>query len=84
MITVFGHTFEHLTIVRAIGNPVYIYVVQAESGWCIRLETETGFMYKRVSTIYETDDFTKIAVIPESEVPEGEEINGDGNETVTE
>lgn len=83
MITVFGQTFEHLTILRSIGNPVYAYLVQAESGYCIRLDLETETIYKTITTIYETDDFSTITVIPESEVPEGEEICGD-NDTVTE
>ena len=82
MIIVFGQTFEHLTILRSFGNPIYAYMVQAESGYCIRLDLDTGTIYKTITMIYETDDFSTITVIPESEVPEGEEICG-GIETET-
>jgi hypothetical protein len=87
MVEIFGNVYEHLTIVRAIGNPVYAYLVRADEGYCLRVESETGVIYKMVSTIYEREDAHTVTVIPETEVPEVEEINGDVTpdiETVTE
>lgn len=76
MIEIFGKTYAHLTILRSIGNPIYAYLVQADEGYCLRVESETGVIYKKVSTIYEREDAHTVTVIPESEVPVGEEING--------
>lgn len=87
MVIIFGNTYEHLTILRSIGNPIYAYLVQADEGYCLRVESENGVIYKKVSTIYEREDAHTITVIPETEVPEGEEINGGVTpdvETVTE
>lgn len=87
MVTIFGHTYEHLIILRSIGNPIYAYLVQAEEGYCIRVESEDEVIYKMVTTVYEREGTHTITVIPESEVPDGEEINGSITpdiETVTE
>lgn len=77
MITIFGKTYEHLIILRSIGNPIYAYLVQAEEGYCIRVESEDEVIYKMITTVYDREGTHTITVIPESEVPEGEEINGD-------
>ena len=76
MIEIFGHTFEHLTITRAIGNPVYMYMVRTEEGYYIRKPTMDEGIYKTSTSIYETDDFDAIIIIHESELPEDAVLMG--------
>lgn len=76
MVEIFGYTFEHISIVRAVGNPVYMYMVRTEEGYCIRKPTFDEGMYKTATSIYETDDFDAIVIIPISELPEGAEVFG--------
>lgn len=76
MVEIFGRSFEHISIVRALGNPVYAYLVSADEGYCIRSARLEENIYKKTTTIYETDDFDAIIIIPESELPEGAEILG--------
>lgn len=76
MIEIFGHSFEHISIVRAIGSPVYAYLVRADEGYCIRSARLEENIYKKITTIYETDNFDEVIVIPENELPEGAEILG--------
>ena len=79
MVTIFGHTFEHLTIIREIGNPVIAYAVQTESGWCIRKASFSANVYKTATAIYATDDLDAIEIVQISELPEDAVVNGTTN-----
>ena len=79
-VTIFGHTFEHLSIIRTLGNPAYGYIVQTDDGYYIHTEELGENIYKTVTGIYSTDNLDAIVIIPESELPEGAEIWGDTNE----
>lgn len=70
MVEIFGHTFEHITIIRAFGDPVYMYGVRTEEGYYIRKPTFEENMYKTSTSIYATDDLDAIIIIPASELPE--------------
>lgn len=74
MVEIFGRTFEHLTIVRAVGDPVTRYHVRTEEGYYIHKPTFEENLYKTSTIIYPTDDVDGIIIIPESELPEGAEI----------
>lgn len=69
-VTIFGRTFEHISIIRGIGNPVIAYLVQTDEGWYIHPAGTEANVYKTVTSIYETDNFDEIIIIPESELPE--------------
>lgn len=83
-VVLFGHTFEHIAEVKAVGNPVFVYVVRTEEGYYIRKPTFAENMYKTVTSIYSTDDLDAIIIIPASELPEGAEILGGETKPETE
>lgn len=83
-VTIFGHTLEHIANATPFGNPVFAYRVTTEDGWCIRKATLDPLLYKTTTMLYETDDFSQVEIIPESELPEGAEILGGGNTPETE
>lgn len=82
-VELFGHIFEHISAYRAIGNPVYAYAVRTEDGYYIRTARLEENVYKTSTSIYATDDFDSIIIIPESELPEEAILMG-GNKPETE
>lgn len=84
MVEIFGHLFEHITITRAIGNPVYAYAVRTEEGYYINTPRLDANVYKTSTSIYATDDFDAIVIIPASELPEDAEILGGETKPETE
>ena len=82
-ITIFGHTFEHISIVRSIGDPIRMYMVQTDEGYWIHTPRMLGEnTYKTVTGIYNDDDFDNIIIIHESELPEDAELAGGNNSEV--
>lgn len=76
MVEIFGHNFEHIIVLREVGNPVYMYVVMTEDGYYINTPSLGANVFKTATSIYATDDLDSIIIIPESELPEGAEILG--------
>ena len=73
-ITIFGHTFEHLSIIRPIGDPIRLYMVRTDEGYWIHTPRMLGEnVYKTATSIYSDDDFDNIVVIHESKLPTEEE-----------
>ena len=78
-VILFGHTFEHITVLRPVGDPIRLYVVQTDEGYYIhtpRMLTEN--LYKTCTGIYSDDDFDNIVIIHESELPP-DAVVGSGN-----
>lgn len=75
---------NHCTV-EGIGNPAFMYRIIAHEGWYIHLNDEsTENIYKGAVALRTDFDFTKVEIIPESELPEGAEILGDVTEPETE
>lgn len=83
-ITIFGHTFEHLTILREITRPTRGYAVRTDEGYYIRKASFEENMYKTATSIYETDDLDAIIIIPASELPEDAILMGGETKPETE
>ena len=77
---IFGRTFEHLSIIRTLGNPIRMYAVKTDEGYYIHTEELGENVYKTATSIYSTDNLDAIVIIPESELPEDAEILGDTSE----
>ena len=76
MVEIYGHTFEHLTITRELGNPVRGYAVRTEEGYWIHKAEFGENVFKRSTAIYEDNDLDAIIIVHESELPEGAELLG--------
>lgn len=83
-ITIFGHTFDHLSIVRQLPGTRQGYLVKTDEGYCINKPAVSETIYKTVTSIYEDDDFDSIIIIPVSELPEGAELMGGETKPETE
>ena len=75
-VTIFGYTFEHITLAEPFGNPVYVYRVTTEDGYYIRTPKMEENIYKTVTFIYPTDDFDAIEIVAQADLPENAEICG--------
>ncbi len=67
--------------VRQIGNA---YRIVTHEGWYIHLDSHPENSYTTAVILLATYDFSTVHIIPESELPEGAEINGGDNKTETE
>lgn len=74
MVEIFGHTYEHITVLRTFGDPVTMYMVQTDDGYYIHTEIMDENVYKTVTGIYSYFDPNAVIIIHESELPEGAEI----------
>lgn len=69
---------NHCTV-EEIGNPVFMYRITSNEGWYIHLNDgieDTANLYKGAVVLNTAYDFTKVEIIPETELPEGAEICG--------
>lgn len=58
-----------------------IYKINSHEGWYIHINSEaTENIYKRAVGLLTTFDFSLVVIIPESELPEGAEVMGGGND----
>lgn len=75
----------HIALVEPFGDPVYLFRVTMEDGYCIRTPRLDELVYKTVTIVYPTDSIDDLVIIPTTELPEGAELCGDtGNDQVTE
>jgi hypothetical protein len=82
-ITIFGHTFEHLSIIRPIGDPVRVYMVQTDEGYYINVpKMNNPLLFKTATSIYADEDFDNIVILHESELPPDAELAGGNNSEV--
>ena len=69
---------NHCTI-EEIGNPAFMYRIIANEGWYIHLNDgieDTANVYKGAVVLNTAYDFSKVEIVPESELPEDAEICG--------
>ena len=86
MTEIFGYTFEHIALAEPIGNPVFLYRVTMEEGWCIKPPQAVSEIYKTCTVLYADSDLSKTVIIPISELPEDAILTGsdDTPETIAE
>ena len=74
-VNIFGYTFEHIADAHPVGNPVILYRVTTEEGYCIHTPKMDENMYKTTTFLYATDDLSAVEIIAVTDLPEGAEIN---------
>lgn len=84
MTEIFGYTFEHIALAEPIGNPVTMYRVTMEDGWCIKPPQITSETYKTVTVLYARHDLSQTIIIPISELPDGATLLGGDTKPETE
>lgn len=76
MVEIFGYTFDHIASAEPKGNPVSMYLVRMEDGWCIKPPQITSETYKTTTVLYANSDLSKTVIIPISELPEDAVLMG--------
>ncbi len=59
------------TTVKEVGG---MYLITADSGYCIHLPEHEEFMYKGAVALQPTYDFIKVKVVAVADLPEGAKI----------
>lgn len=73
---------EHCNV-EPIGNPAIGYRISTHEGWYIRYDTGDEYLaniWKTTICPLANDDFTKVIIVAEADLPEGAEICGGDND----